>query len=259
MSMEAITAARKLTLPPRDKFVLLALADYANDKGEAYPKQSTLAQWTCYDRSTVNQALASLEAAGLIESKQTYRDDGGKSVKVYRLTFLNAPHVAEANIPHVAETNKGMSAPATPPCGPRQHPHVAETNSKNPQEGTPKKEPKKIERGRREAKHEFNPKTVELPPNFDRQLFQAFCSNRQKQKSPMTLEALRRFLKKHGKHDKATLDQMFDNAIIAGWKDLYPLKNARGRAKTRARDDLADADDFKNPVNAADLLGARRL
>lgn len=265
MSMEAIAAARKLTLPPRDKFVLLALADYANDDGEAWPKQSTLAQWTCYDRSTVNQALTSLEATGLIVSRQTYRDDGGKSVKVYRLAFLDAPHVAQDNMPHVEEDNKGMSAPATSPCRPRQHPHVAQGNSKNPQEGTPKKEPKKEihTRGakpekpagkKREPTHEFDPTSVPLPPNFDRERFMEFCENRLKAKSPMTELALRRFVKKHERHDKATLDQMFDNAIVAGWKDLWPLKNQRAAtSKPAAR--LATADDFRHIPSNADLLG----
>lgn len=217
MSMEAITAARKLTLPPRDKFVLLALADYANDDGEAYPKQGTLAEWTCYNRTTVNEALANLERAGLIETQQTYRDDGGKSYKRYRLTFLT---------PHVGETDKGMSARPTRVCRPEQQPLVGEADSKNPQQGTPNKEPKKRDTRKRKG-HEFDPETVPLPEQFDREHFVAFCDVRLKKNSPMTAYALRLFLKKHGGLPKDELDARFEKAIVAGWLDLYPVDGNR--------------------------------
>lgn len=231
MSMEAITAARKLRLPPRDKFVLLALADYANDNAEAYPKQSTIAEWTCYARQTVNEALNSLETAGLIVAKQTYRDDGGKSVKVYRLTFVDTPHVSEDDM--------GMSARTTRACRPGRQPHVSQDDSKNPQEGTPKKEPKEIQRARAKPTkgHAFDPATVEIPDHFDRQLFMEFCESRLEKKRPMTERALRQFVKAHADHPKLELDAMFRKAIVAGWLDLYPLdKRKNGTPEERAAD-----------------------
>jgi DNA-binding MarR family transcriptional regulator len=88
VSIAAISEARKLKLPPREKSVLMALADYADDDGDAYPKQKTLADWTGWSRATVNAALAWLEANDYIRSKQTYRDDGGQSFKRYHLSFL---------------------------------------------------------------------------------------------------------------------------------------------------------------------------
>lgn len=88
----------------------------------------------------------------------------------------------------------------------------------------PKKPPKKL------TQHEFNPATTahELPEQFDPDLFQDFCRMRHKIGAPMTLEALKQFIGKHKKHPKPVLDEMFRNAIVANWKDLYPLKNQPG-------------------------------
>lgn len=251
MSIEAINAARKLVLPPRDKFVLLALADYANDEGEAFPRQGTIAEWTCYNRTTVNEALSSLEASGLIETRQTYRDDGGKSVKVYRLTFLNTPHVGD--------TDKGMSATPTRGCRPGQQGDVGDTNSNNHQEGTTKKEQRETRaraKHKKEPKHEFDPATVDLPPQFDRQLFTEFCAERLRKKRPMTERALRQFLKSHGDHSKPTLDLMFRKAIVAGWLDLYPLDKRR-TTDARASPKEPTEREYRD-VNAADLLKTRK-
>lgn len=92
MSIAAIAEARKLKLDPREKAVVMALADYADDEGFAWPKQRTIADWTGYKRATVNLALADLEKRGYIRSEQQYRDDGGKANKRYYLSFLDRMH-----------------------------------------------------------------------------------------------------------------------------------------------------------------------
>ena len=44
MSWIAVREVWKLDLPPTEKFVLLAIADFSNDKtGTAWPSQSTIA------------------------------------------------------------------------------------------------------------------------------------------------------------------------------------------------------------------------
>lgn len=86
MSIEALAAARKVTgVTATEKSVLMALADYANDEWEAYPSQTTLAEWTCLTRKTIGITLQRLEARGLLTSRHQYRDDGGYRVKLYRL------------------------------------------------------------------------------------------------------------------------------------------------------------------------------
>lgn len=75
--------------------------------------------------------------------------------------------------------------------------------------------------------HEFNPAEAaqDLPPNFDRELFQDFCARRLENNAPMTLLALKQFVTKHKRHPPDVLDEMFRSAIIGGWKDLYPPRD----------------------------------
>lgn len=130
MSIDAIVAARKVVgINPRDKFVLMALADYANDDMEAWPKQETLAEWTCFTRETINRALKALEESGFISSRQRYRDDGGFRTKKYKL--------------HLRTMRAYTTPPVTKdhtPCDRESHPPVIESHSKNPQLGTPNRE-----------------------------------------------------------------------------------------------------------------------
>lgn len=91
MSIEAIAKAAKVTsLPSTTKFVLIAMSNYANDDGEAWPKQSTLAEWCSMSRETVLRHLAALEEMGYLSSQQRHYDDGRFASKVYRLEFLRA-------------------------------------------------------------------------------------------------------------------------------------------------------------------------
>lgn len=117
----------------------------------------------------------------------------------------------------------------------------------------PKPKPKKA------VEHEFNPVVVagELPPQFDPDRFLAFCGMRLKRGWPMTLEALKAFLRKHQKHPRAVLDEMFDNAIVGQWQDLYPLKHDRptGSARASPARDLPTAADFEHVPTNAELLG----
>lgn len=67
MSVEAITwASKQRTGSPGAKLVLIALANYANDRQECWPSQATLAQWTEQSDRTIRTHLAALEAMGLI-------------------------------------------------------------------------------------------------------------------------------------------------------------------------------------------------
>ena len=84
MSIRALDWAFKQNVHPLHKFVLVALADYASDKGLAYPSIETLTRKTNMSRSTVLRALKSL-------CEKQFLTDTGKGVgrtrqiKVYRI------------------------------------------------------------------------------------------------------------------------------------------------------------------------------
>lgn len=117
MSLIAITAVRTLpergvTLDPRDRFVLYALADYADERLLAWPSYATLADWTGYARSTIVASLEELERLGMIASRQRRREDGSYSSKVYDLRFARPGAIPSGGVPGAGTP---PSAGRTPP------------------------------------------------------------------------------------------------------------------------------------------------
>jgi hypothetical protein len=85
MSVLAITWAWKQQVRTTIKFVLVALANFANDQGEScFPGQLTLAAMTGMKERAIRSALCDLEKAGLIErTARRYR--GRATSDSYRL------------------------------------------------------------------------------------------------------------------------------------------------------------------------------
>lgn len=85
MSIQAINWARKVRAGSSSrKFLLIALANYANESAEAYPSTETLANDTEMDRKTVMAGLRDLASLGLIEDSGK-RVGPTRGVKVWRL------------------------------------------------------------------------------------------------------------------------------------------------------------------------------
>ena len=76
MSVEAISWASKQVVGSAGaKLVLIALANYANERNECWPSQATLAQWTEQSDRTIRTHLATLESMGLIH-RQARQSEG---------------------------------------------------------------------------------------------------------------------------------------------------------------------------------------
>lgn len=85
MSVSALTWAFAQEIRPGVyKFVLVALADYANEDLEAYPSIGALERKTCFDRKTIFDGLAYLKKEGFIEPTGE-RKGKTKQIHVYRL------------------------------------------------------------------------------------------------------------------------------------------------------------------------------
>lgn len=85
MSNQAITWAFGQSLPTIDKFVLVVLADYADEARSCYPGQERIAANTGASVSTVRRALARLEHRGLIVRERRQRRDGSRTSDRYVL------------------------------------------------------------------------------------------------------------------------------------------------------------------------------
>ena len=66
-------------LPHRAVAVYLYLYDRANREGQCWPAVPTIARDLKLSQSTVRRGIRDLEKAGLLETEQRYRANGGKS------------------------------------------------------------------------------------------------------------------------------------------------------------------------------------
>lgn len=85
MSFQAMAWAVDQTLPTREKFVLMILANYAsNDTWDCYPSLTTLASNTGMSRDTVMRAIKQLETMGAVSTIRR-TSDGVNLPNIYRI------------------------------------------------------------------------------------------------------------------------------------------------------------------------------
>ena len=74
-----------MELPHRAVAVYVYLADRTNKSGECWPAIPTIAKDIKLSEATIRRALRDLKKAGLIETEQRYRTNGGKSSLLFKL------------------------------------------------------------------------------------------------------------------------------------------------------------------------------
>ena len=62
------------------------LADRVNKGGECWPAIPTIARELKISQSTVRRALQDLRKSGYVQTEQRYREKGGKSSLLYKLS-----------------------------------------------------------------------------------------------------------------------------------------------------------------------------
>lgn len=113
MSHKCSLWAWDLSIPPREKLVLLALADWSNDDGFCYPGQQTIALRCSMGDRAVRECLTSLKAKGLVSVISRGKPRGGRASNVYALAVPGrerAENDAETN----AAATAGLGAGALP-------------------------------------------------------------------------------------------------------------------------------------------------
>ena len=85
MSYRELNWAWSAELPMTQKFVLVALADMADERGSCYPGQERLAQMTGTSVTTVRRAVKELEALGAITRQARGVPGGGRTSDRYVL------------------------------------------------------------------------------------------------------------------------------------------------------------------------------
>ena len=74
-----------MELPHRAVAVYVYLADRTNKSGECWPAIPTIAKDIKLSEATIRRALRDLKKAGLLETEQRYRPNGGKSSLLFKL------------------------------------------------------------------------------------------------------------------------------------------------------------------------------
>lgn len=83
--MRKFTELYRMDLPHRAIAVYIYLADRANKDNVCWPSIPTIARELKLSESTTRRALGDLRKAGLIQTKQRYRENGGNSSLLYTL------------------------------------------------------------------------------------------------------------------------------------------------------------------------------
>ncbi len=92
MSIDALSWAFNLDLSSSgSKLTLLALANYANEFGEAYPSQKAIARKTCLCERAIRTHLAALESVGVISRVARTRANGSFTSDLFKLNIGAVP------------------------------------------------------------------------------------------------------------------------------------------------------------------------
>lgn len=221
-------AMRQTGLKPAEKIVLYWIADHHNETtGDCFPSIARLAQLADMSRRSVENQIAKLEAAGLVERVERHRETGGKTSNSYIL------RLAESD----AQNLRMGSAKSA--HGDAQNLRMNNLVSNNL------------------GKEQVTPEPVQILCKIVRhETATDFAAHRKAIKKPLTVEAARRLVAKLASHPDP--DAVFDMSIENGWQGVFPEKIG-GANGARPYNQTAGAGTFRQqPTSLASLVARRR-
>lgn len=109
MSIDALSWAFNLALPNSGvKLTLLAIANYADDKGEAFPSQKSIALKTCLSERAIRTHLVTLEALGVITRISRKRANGSFTSDLFKVNIgmdISSGKISQRQILPAAEND----------------------------------------------------------------------------------------------------------------------------------------------------------
>lgn len=107
MGLRAMAWAFLTARPSTERFVLVALAEHADEDGVCWPGVSRLTERTGYNRVTVQRALARLEVDGLLSRQERCVPGGRQTSNLYVLDLGWQPPAVKAERSGVGPENGG--------------------------------------------------------------------------------------------------------------------------------------------------------
>lgn len=210
MSFDALSwAAKQRPGNLAAKMALLALANYANEAGHAYPSTAAIADFGDMNHKTATAALDRLEELNLISDSGKRAGRSGQ-IKVYQLHLESLPkQEASQNRKPPVLGNKDTQKRVTDTIKEPVIPSEAKASS-----------------GKRTRKKK--PQPFVLPDDIPAESWAGFEEMRRRINKPMTDRArqlavaeLRKIEAEHGQPPGAVLD----NATLLSWQGIYPIKD----------------------------------
>jgi hypothetical protein len=248
MSIDLMKRAWRVDLPQgSDKLVLVALADFANTSGEAWPSNATLADMCSRGETAIRDALHRLVSQGHV----TRRPRSGQTAMFIVHPLLTPPHIrggseidrgSEIDTPTPPHIRGGPLpiSEGDPSLFPNPNPQEPPMN---PQEEPPKKRAREI--------------ATEIPDWIPRDAWDGFIEMRRKIKAPPTEHAIKLLigqLDEHraNGHDPATL---LNKSTTNNWKGIFlPRENEHDQSRRYANGSANDGSSA-NPIVRALLAG----
>lgn len=118
MSIQAVSWAMSQRVgSPTGKILLICLADYANEQGECWPSQKTIADNTELSERATRDWLKKLEAKGFISRSRRHRTNGSRTSDLFVLNLFLAPKSDKNNQTAESAVRSDLAANGSKPTG----------------------------------------------------------------------------------------------------------------------------------------------
>jgi hypothetical protein len=214
---------------PHQRYVLLKLADYANQDGRCWPSLGAIAIETCLSESSVRRAVKDLEKGGWLEvNRGLGRSNSSQYVLVEKVSGgqvleekVSAGKVSVGRIKGVTQTQKG----------------VRETNPPHPLFREPSITTK-------EPPTEPAPIAFSLPEWVPLAAWIGFTEMRKKMRVPLTDRAKNGIVAELGRLRSIGNDPgvVLDQSTMRGWRGVFPVKGENyGQQRTGKGHSIVEA------------------
>lgn len=215
--------------------MLLAIADFADDDGRAYPAVPTLAKKCRIQARGAQKLIAALRQSGELEVRP---NEGPKGTNLYRIVTHTGGALLDGGVQLdrvSGRTQGGVQQDAKPLSCRTYEPSL---NHQEPPKAARKRTGK------------FDPTAIDLPDWLPRATWSDWVADRRERRKPISSRAAGKQLKQLAQlkaegHDPVAV---IDSSIANGWQGLFAPKGASRTERATARPVLSADEVFTGEV-----------